>query len=241
MPNLAAEFATPLLGAGEIRPALTFAGLTAGNGFIERTGKGAIHVGIDTSHNAIWAKLNFPLLLADYIRSNPGHDMYFSIWEKVTRVGTAAESKMALTMSASAGPSELEVALGVSADYPASANLLGAYRNPNGSHLGLAAPVNSHVARGVSKYTGTIGRMAQSAIDNNMAKLWMLGNTGAFSGGASGGRSAALMRIYVEDLQVSGRTFAQVNAIDVAHFQRTVLTAGGRYYGDTYTNPTTLD
>jgi hypothetical protein len=39
---------------------------------------------------------------------------------------------------------------------------------------------------------------------------------------------------------VSGRTYEQVAAIDQALYTKEVLTAGGRYYGDTYTNPTTI-
>ena len=52
--------------------------------------------------------------------------------------------------------------------------------------------------------------------------------------------SRAVYRMYIEDLTVSGRTYAQVDAIDYAQFTKDVLTVGGRYYGDTYTDPTTL-
>jgi hypothetical protein len=41
-------------------------------------------------------------------------------------------------------------------------------------------------------------------------------------------------------LTVSGRTYAEVDAIDHALYTREVLTPGGRYYGDTYTDPATL-
>ena len=49
-----------------------------------------------------------------------------------------------------------------------------------------------------------------------------------------------LYRTYVEDLSVSGRTYAEVDALDYALYEKHVLTADGRYYGDTYTDPATL-
>ncbi len=52
--------------------------------------------------------------------------------------------------------------------------------------------------------------------------------------------SHIIYRVYLEDLTVSGRTHTDVDAIDYAYYTRQVLTAGGRYYGDTYTNPTSV-
>lgn len=52
--------------------------------------------------------------------------------------------------------------------------------------------------------------------------------------------SFVFYRSYMEDLTVSGRTWEQVNAIDRDLYTREVLTEGGRYYGDTYTAPSTL-
>jgi len=52
--------------------------------------------------------------------------------------------------------------------------------------------------------------------------------------------SKIVYRVYVEDLTVSGRTYAQLDALDFAAYTREVLTTGGRYYGDTFTDPTTI-
>lgn len=43
----------------------------------------------------------------------------------------------------------------------------------------------------------------------------------------------------IEDLTVSGREGADVDALDAQMFAEQVLTAGGRYYGDTFTDPAT--
>ncbi len=60
-------------------------------------------------------------------------------------------------------------------------------------------------------------------------------------GGATYGkhRSRAYYLAYIEDLTVSGRTFAQVHAINAAA-HASAFGAGGRYAGDTYTNPATF-
>jgi hypothetical protein len=45
-----------------------------------------------------------------------------------------------------------------------------------------------------------------------------------------------LYRAYIEDLTVSGRTYAQVQALDYALWQA-AFAPGGRYAGDTFTPP----
>lgn len=78
---------------------------------------------------------------------------------------------------------------------------------------------------------GTTGTTGSAVVDP----------TGAGSG-ANKDKAASWIfrRLYLEDLTVSGRTYDQVAAIDQALYTKEVLTAGGRYYGDTYTNPTTI-
>lgn len=53
--------------------------------------------------------------------------------------------------------------------------------------------------------------------------------------------SLIFYRAYYEDLTVSGRTYAEVQALDQALYAKDVLTGGGRYYGDTWTVPETVD
>jgi len=60
------------------------------------------------------------------------------------------------------------------------------------------------------------------------------------SGSKDNAGSWAFMRAYIEDLSISGRTFDEVAAIDSGLYSKEVLTSGGRYYNDTYTNPSTL-
>lgn len=82
---------------------------------------------------------------------------------------------------------------------------------------------------------------------NGIGKTGVTTGAGVFNppGGASGSNkdktdSHVIYRMYLEDLTVSGRTHAQVEALDHALYTKEVLTEGGRYYGDTYTSPATL-
>ena len=51
--------------------------------------------------------------------------------------------------------------------------------------------------------------------------------------------SHIVYRIYIEDLNLSGRTFDQVRAIDEAEHAK-AFAVGGRFHGDTWSNPATL-
>ena len=46
------------------------------------------------------------------------------------------------------------------------------------------------------------------------------------------GAHYAIYRLYVEDLTASGRSYAQVSALDKTLYAKEVLTPGGRYYND---------
>jgi len=50
-----------------------------------------------------------------------------------------------------------------------------------------------------------------------------------------------LYRLYIEDLTVSGRSYADVDALDLLGYQQQVLSPEGRYSADTIlTNPATV-
>lgn len=51
--------------------------------------------------------------------------------------------------------------------------------------------------------------------------------------------SYVLYRVYIEDLSLSGRTYEQVKSIDDAEHAK-AFGIGGRFHGDTWSNPATL-
>lgn len=95
---------------------------------------------------------------------------------------------------------------------------------------------------------------AAEAITNNRGKIFgwgspsshMTGQYGATFAPSSGANpyvnpgAFLFYRAYIEDLTVSGRSYAAVDALDYAEYTKQVTTAGGRYYADTYTDPATI-
>jgi len=51
--------------------------------------------------------------------------------------------------------------------------------------------------------------------------------------------SGIFYKLYIEDLTVSGRSYEQVDAIDFALYT-SAFSAGGKYYGDSFTDPATI-
>lgn len=76
--------------------------------------------------------------------------------------------------------------------------------------------------------------------------IGVTGSTGTCSGNAGNSPtyndlhpSHIFYRFYIEDLTVSGRSYATVDALDLALFTA-AFAAGGRYYNDTFTSPSTI-
>ena len=89
-----------------------------------------------------------------------------------------------------------------------------------------------------SKYGGGVffgPTMGLATVDNSGA----IGSQAIAAQGASANKdkapSFAFYRCYVEDLTVSGRTFAEVADLDQQLYTKEVLTAGGRYHNDSFT------
>lgn len=216
-------------------------------GFVERSGKGGLHFAIGTTNDSPstrYARLNGNADLIAYINANPTHSYYHSSWAYITRN----------TSPASVGGTPW-------GNVGASFQLPYFYLRPTGNAPGEPVyPIDSR-RTGVRTY-GAIG--AGSMGGNNTNKndgpgpvFWgaSVANFTTPALGANGiqwnrcvpgattptlqpyGTSTIFYRSYVEDLTVSGRSYAQVDALDWAEFTKQVLTAGGRYYGDTYTAP----
>lgn len=67
-----------------------------------------------------------------------------------------------------------------------------------------------------------------------------VGTIGAWIGGNyNKATSRIIYRARIEDLTVSGRTYEEVEAIDFALYTA-AFAVGGKFYGDTYTDPTTF-
>lgn len=220
-------------------------------GVVERSGKGGLHVILAASALRGTNKgcgIRPPQPVVDWIVANPTHDYYVSIWMKITRFGN--ESEHTVGYSANATPNALSAVLASIGGspggcYPTGAARIGFRRTRDkwrpADDAAVTAPFADAIMANIAvdSYTGTPNTSGSTAQSTMMA--FGAGAFGPFNGGAGGMMSSKLLwRSYMEDLTVSGRTYAQVDALDFAEYTKQCLTSGGRYYGDTYTDPATV-
>jgi hypothetical protein len=231
-PNLAATFADATIGGSS---ALVYANtMVSPGGTVERSTKGGLHfiVSQTAGISAQLASVQRSSVMATYLLANPTHDMYLGVSFKNTRLcGTPGQSTYY--------PYKVSKASTVSGDgYIA----IGTQTSTGAS---IAVPTTSDPHRiAVDLTTGPDGQVhATIATTDAQAGFTTTMHTGLIIGGApSAGfvnqvQSHLVWRYYLEDLTVSGRSYSQVYAIDHALHIKEVLTTGGRYYGDTYSNP----
>lgn len=237
VPNLLADTARAVTGTAV--PGLTF---TAGSGWngtkgkLERTGKGGLH-GIVSPTLATMdttMRLLYNTDIKAHILSNPTHDFYFSSWHRTTRVSANAAQKIfhIVGNSTQSGANFL---------FYLRADTLQPGGYPKRQGANTIGPRIDTMA--VNQWTGTVPTTPETGTPNAVsAYLTPAGSQGfAYTDAMVGGTGAAVFyRHYVEDLTVSGRTYAEVDAIDNDLYTREVLNPGGRYYGDTFTDPATI-
>ena len=214
----------------------------AGTSKLERSGKGGVH-SIHSQSTATSAGISVPIpdTILNFLAANPNHSIYASFWARFTRVGDSTQGWAGASFASSPSPSELLFTISQDgSNYPTGSNRTGARRQPNSAWRPAQVsgftpqPVYADIA--VSKYTGT----PQSGARKGKAMAVQTGEPYPGTTVASQVPSIILYRGYMEDLTISGRTYETVSALDYAAFQAEVLTVGGRYYNDTYTNPSTI-
>lgn len=206
---------------------------------MERTAKGGIHGIVQQPRDGVTLvydeyNLLYPISLLEYLVANNTHDIYVSLWQRVTHassnVGGLGPSYATL-IGGEGGLSDIGFALrgaGLRSNYPTIGdNVISS--NSEIDHL-FAAGLH-----------GTV----KSLPSDSSSFMWQVGKRGLWNGsGVAGSQdelpSQIFYRIYMEDLTVSGRSYADAFAIDKALYTKEVLTAGGRYYGDTFTDPKTF-
>lgn len=243
IPNIAWEKAAALLGSGTasslsniFRSALT--GTSSSKHKEEFTTKKAFH-GIVSQNPGVANQENFRIEAAAAIRqylldslpeTGSGRDFFLSMWYKTTRIAahdTTVKSHFASTTSnfayyMSTKAQEADIGDVLSTDSRLT--------NPNTADTLSIRNVHFNGFRGVK--TGGI------LTTQLVPAAW--GSHGAWAGTSlTTSGSYILYRYYLEDLTASGRTYAQADAQDQAMYNE-AFGVGGRFYGDTYTSPSTL-
>lgn len=251
MPNLFASQARALTGGTEldVTPALSVGGMSsvpsASTGVLERTAKGGLHV-IMPNQTAVAANVGavipWPVAILNYLAANPTHQLFISLWGYLTRPGNSTQGWSAADFEASGTGSTSAFLHSFGNDgtiYPATSQRIASRRSPSGSWRPAQVPAIAAspflMNIGLNGYTGTVGtgrRGRAFGIASSMQP---------FAGGTGlNNVSGVFYRAFLEDLTVSGRTYNAVDALDLAQYTKEVLTAGGRYYGDTYTAPSAV-
>lgn len=211
--------------------------MTGTTGLVERTSKGGIHAIITENDlsGVVAYEINLPDNVRDYMHAKINtNKFYISLWHNVTRSNPDSVRKNFSGLT----HNDLNYlwVFDVKGDLPAlgSEKRIGSHQTGTGGVLGS-------VYRSIGVNGPTIG-WGSFGTPNGKSIFRVGDNTGWNKGSGYTGDypSQIFYRAYIEDLTVSGRTYEEVDAIDYDLYQKEVLTAGGRYYGDTFTSPSTL-
>jgi len=248
IPNLAYEQAYKIIGSGSEQDLAgrynqsSISGTESALHKVEFSGKKGLHV-IVSQNPGLGSAQNFkvyaPSLIRDYIKNHiqdatPSgetvHDFFVSIWYKTTRPfgsGTAAN----FCFGQNSGNYGI---ISTSSDFQGRWNGAGTTNGVN-----KRVTPNQNVAGANVLKNTALNSFAGEKSSSDVMEMWW-GRAGAWNGFmATNAPSFILYRMYVEDLTVSGRTYAEVDALDYALWQE-AFASGGRFFGDTYTDPSTI-
>jgi len=247
IPNIAWKRAAALLGSGDVNslalsrsnPFAVASGADVANQMLtERTTLGGIHVIVSQTNAQVqqgWAARG-PAAIEAYLQANLDHSYYISRWDRLTRAATAdvdpGEMIIGQNTTALIALSQPEaVSSGGTLPLTSSGKRLGLDSSPASNFRTTLG--NRFLSVGVSAHSGSPTFLYCNLSIHGVVSPW-----GATYQNKAGSRVD--YRAYLEDLTVSGRTYAQVEALDFALWQAAFGT-GGRYNGDTIpTNPSTI-
>ena len=238
VPNVLANKAAALLSSSEsaMNPTVFRTADLASVFLAERTSKGGIYGLITQSGGQTDARnyiLRAPELIRNYVRDNISRGFYVSLWSRTVRNGISTSNpagQAPFHLASSTANFSFHFQTGAAAS---PTNQLGAFNDPTaGNYSGLTVPFSRFGALGVNANTGTGPGTAPLELG--------VGNFGAWLGfNSNKAHSIIIYRAYIEDLTASGRTFSEVRAIDYALYQE-AFAPGGKFHGDTFTDPATL-
>lgn len=235
LPNIAvdqARVATGITSTDDVayKPRLIAMGANAGA--VERSAKGGLHL-IPAKTNPGGLALTYSVndrpagegALATWLDGHKADSLYIALWGRWTRaLGALAGSGYSIgTVAASNSLGQFFARQGTTGElaYPTDARRLGV--TAENMQTPTLAPFFIDAAFASPAATNIISMFRPFALSPHTD--------------ANSTPAAVFYDYIVEDLTLSGRTYAQAHAAWFAKYTRDVKTAGGRYYGDT--TPTT--
>lgn len=200
----------------------------------ERTAKGGLHSIVQRTAGTVVNdvfQIKFPQAVLNYMNSNKGHSYYISLWQRTTRESSYAGTGLDPTyqLLSSGGTSLVTSGFSTKGILLMSGTGLGwNTSNPNSLN-------SHHFAIGVNQINA-------SGVNDSNSSVWCTGAFGAWNNSTAAGSqdklpSQVFYRAYVEDLTISGRTYTDVFGIDSELHNKEVINMGGRFYDDTFTDP----
>jgi hypothetical protein len=198
----------------------------------ELTTKKGIHV-IISKVNDVQAGNDFLIKHSDDIKNHlvdSGHDFFISMIYKKTRIADTAISGDLYLMQNTVNFSFLFQRDDLSPGAASPSRYLGSLNSLNTNVVG-----NQIRALGYKGFSGSIPS------DRSLLSFAnKIGSGGAYASfELNKTASLIIYETYVEDLTISGRTFAQASAAMQAYYNA-AFASGGIYFGDSHTDPATL-
>lgn len=244
LPNIADAEARALVPTGELSAKFSLTGTLNDNvrGKVERTSKGGLHAIVSQT---VWTGYHglailVPDAIRDYLCANSAHVYYYSLKGRITRAVPAGSG------------------VGALANFGrfASSATQGAWLLSQGDYAGVALPIAPNRAGAYTDNLNAVGTRftavagtpsetmpAASYVDDGARNIAQWGAMLPYTWTTpikERLQSWIFYESYLEDLTVSGRSFATVQALDQAQYVKQIQTAGGNYFGDTFTDPATL-
>ncbi|MBV6552319.1 hypothetical protein KTN00_15040 [Acinetobacter soli] len=239
IPNLLSEYSNG---------AMIFTKNSQGNQYAksELSAKKGIHMIATQDLTLNWSSISFfeglsldatlnEKIVAALSKANP--KIYFSIWTRQTRLGTqdstSTSNATVFNFTASsqgrAMASLYTKARAMDIGWQAGLGLSLSKLDKTMREAGALANNNYQVL--VGNYLGgtTLSMQLGVGMLRNQTQVAQKGDIPSF----------IVYRIYIEDLNASGRTFAEVKSIDDAEFEK-AFAVGGRFYGDSWSDPASV-
>ncbi|MGV2949933.1 hypothetical protein, partial [Acinetobacter sp. AGC35] len=200
----------------------------------EITAKGGLHCMASQSttiSNAYFIQLASDTALNAYLANKAAAGkLYISQWRKTTRKQGTAGSFLSLFNYRNGGNY-------LFADLTNAAALDGLGAGSKSLKVPSLAQDND-ILIGQPQLVAVNPKGATGTITNSVPVKFGAGTLNPSNAAMGNNRSPSVIyyRIYIEDLELSGRTFEEVAAIDQAEFNK-AFALGGRFHGDSWSNP----
>ena len=229
--NIAYKEAMSIIGTSEANISPSIINTATNNGMIlEFTAKKGLH-GIVSQTNDVSIGNDFQIILPSkirqYIANNISRGFFVSVWDRKTR-------KALTTTSANFSLGHSNTTNYINTFQTGGGGMLGTQlgTRSNSNNLNSTDPQLNNAA--VNAITGTFNTNFNNYNGFKFGSSWAYG-----SFEVNKACSNILYQLHIIDLQSAGMTYAEADAADLAAFQK-AFAVGGKFYNDTFTDPSVL-